>query len=132
MATARAAGGDYLFVPAAAYRIREGNQEGTPLPLDEPQVDNPPAGLYIDYYLAREAARRSRSKFSTRTDASCAAGRAPSRRKRPIQIGRLHDALDRGVPRARNVDRLAPLRLGFHLNRFKRAVAAAGKLPPCA
>ena len=55
MAAARAAGGDYLFVPAAAYRIREGNQEGTPLPLDEPQVDNPPAGLYIDYYLAREA-----------------------------------------------------------------------------
>jgi photosystem II stability/assembly factor-like uncharacterized protein len=55
MAAARAAGGDYLFVPAAAYRMREGNQEGTPLPLDEAQVDNPPAGLYIDYYLAREA-----------------------------------------------------------------------------
>jgi hypothetical protein len=54
-AAARAAGGDYLFAPAAACRIREGNQEGTPLPLDEPQVDNPPAGLYIDYYLAREA-----------------------------------------------------------------------------
>jgi len=55
MAAARAAGGDYLFAPTAAYRIRDGNQEGTPLPLDEPQVDNPPVGLYVDYYLAREA-----------------------------------------------------------------------------
>ncbi len=54
MAAARATGGDYLFMPAPAYRVREGNQEGTPLPLDEPQVDNPPSGLYIDYYLARE------------------------------------------------------------------------------
>ena len=58
MAAARAAGGDYLFAPAAAYRVREGNQEGTPLPLDEAQVDNAPAGLYIDYYLAREANAR--------------------------------------------------------------------------
>jgi hypothetical protein len=55
MTAARAAGGDYLFAPAAAYRIREGNQEGTPLPLDEPQVDNPAAGLYIDYFLPRDA-----------------------------------------------------------------------------
>jgi photosystem II stability/assembly factor-like uncharacterized protein len=55
MAGARAAGGDYLFAPTAAYRVREGNEEGTPLPLDEAQVDNPPSGLYIDYYLAREA-----------------------------------------------------------------------------
>lgn len=41
-----------LFAPAAAYRVRPTNQEGTPLPLDEPQVDNAPVGLYIDYYLA--------------------------------------------------------------------------------
>ncbi len=31
--------------------MRPGNQEGTPLPLDEPQADNAPVGLYIDYYL---------------------------------------------------------------------------------
>ncbi|HXO18056.1 MAG TPA: hypothetical protein VN909_07785, partial [Candidatus Dormibacteraeota bacterium] len=42
-----------LFAPATAYRVRPGNQEGTPLPLDEPQVDNAPVGLYIDYYLPR-------------------------------------------------------------------------------
>ncbi|HEX4012723.1 MAG TPA: hypothetical protein VHX17_02400 [Candidatus Cybelea sp.] len=45
----------YLFAPATAYRVRVGSQEGTPLPLDEPQVDNAPVGLYIDYYLAHEA-----------------------------------------------------------------------------
>ncbi|HEY2475763.1 MAG TPA: hypothetical protein VGI19_13320 [Candidatus Cybelea sp.] len=45
----------YLFAPATAYRVRPGNQEGTPLPLDEPQVDNAPVGLYIDYYLPHEA-----------------------------------------------------------------------------
>jgi hypothetical protein len=50
--TQAAASGDvYLFAPASAYRIQPGNQEGTPLPLDEPQVDTAPVGLYIDYYL---------------------------------------------------------------------------------
>ncbi|MBV9718855.1 MAG: hypothetical protein JOZ77_06025 [Candidatus Eremiobacteraeota bacterium] len=44
--------GVYLFAPARAYRVRDTNQEGTPLPLDEPQVDNAPVGLYVDYYLA--------------------------------------------------------------------------------
>ncbi len=51
MPEAAASGGAYLFAPATAYRVRPGNQEGTPLPLDEPQVDNAPEGLYIDYYL---------------------------------------------------------------------------------
>ncbi len=50
-----AAQGAYLFAPAVAYRVRPGNQEGTPLPLDEPQVDNAPVGLYVDYYLAETA-----------------------------------------------------------------------------
>ncbi|MGC1380050.1 MAG: hypothetical protein WA814_03365, partial [Candidatus Baltobacteraceae bacterium] len=42
----------YLFAPAPAYRLRPGNQEGTPLPLDEPQSPNAPTGLYVDYYLS--------------------------------------------------------------------------------
>ncbi len=41
----------YLFPPATAYRVRPTNQEGTFLPIDEPQVANKPVGLYIDYYL---------------------------------------------------------------------------------
>ncbi len=48
---AAAKGGAYLFAAATAYRVRPTNQEGTPLPLDEPQVDNAKVGLYIDYYL---------------------------------------------------------------------------------
>ncbi len=51
-AEAAASGTTYLFAPAPAYRLRPGNQEGTPLPLDEPQAQNPATGLYIDYYLA--------------------------------------------------------------------------------
>ncbi|HEX3458662.1 MAG TPA: hypothetical protein VHR97_11970, partial [Candidatus Baltobacteraceae bacterium] len=51
-AEAAASGTTYLFAPAPAYRLRPGNQEGTPLPLDEPQAQNPATGLYVDYYLA--------------------------------------------------------------------------------
>jgi len=46
-----ASGGVYLFAPADAYRVRPTSQEGTPLPLDEPQAQNAPEGVYIDYYL---------------------------------------------------------------------------------
>ncbi len=40
-----------LSAPPSVYRVRPTNQEGTPLPLDEPQVQNAAVGLYIDYYL---------------------------------------------------------------------------------
>ena len=43
--------GTFLFAPSNAYRVRPTNQEGTFLPIDEPQVANAPVGLYIDYYL---------------------------------------------------------------------------------
>ncbi|MBV8529933.1 MAG: hypothetical protein JO104_01330, partial [Candidatus Eremiobacteraeota bacterium] len=52
IAASRSGQSAYLFAPATAYRVRPGSQEGTPLPLDEPQVDDAPVGLYIDYYLA--------------------------------------------------------------------------------
>jgi photosystem II stability/assembly factor-like uncharacterized protein len=55
MAAAVAAHATYLFSPALAYRVRPGNQEGTPLPLDEPQADTPTPGVYIDYYLPAAA-----------------------------------------------------------------------------
>ena len=41
----------YLFRPELAYRIRPSSFEGTPLPLDVPQGENPPEGALIDYYL---------------------------------------------------------------------------------
>jgi len=41
----------YLFRPETAYRVRPASFEGTPLPLDVPQGENPPEGALIDYYL---------------------------------------------------------------------------------
>jgi photosystem II stability/assembly factor-like uncharacterized protein len=41
----------FLFEPATAYRVRPGTDEGTPVPLDEPQAANPPDGAVLDYYL---------------------------------------------------------------------------------
>jgi hypothetical protein len=41
----------YLFKPAAAHRTRPGSDQGTPLPLDEAWMPNPPNGAMIDYYV---------------------------------------------------------------------------------
>jgi photosystem II stability/assembly factor-like uncharacterized protein len=50
--SAEAAGADaYLFRPATAYRLRPSSFEGTPMPVDTPQAENPPDGALIDYYL---------------------------------------------------------------------------------
>jgi photosystem II stability/assembly factor-like uncharacterized protein len=46
-----AQGAAWLFDPATAYRVRPGTDEGTPVPLDEPQAANPPDGAVLDYYL---------------------------------------------------------------------------------
>ncbi|MBV8118136.1 MAG: hypothetical protein JOZ01_09165, partial [Candidatus Eremiobacteraeota bacterium] len=54
-ADALAAGGDYLFAPSPTYRLRPGNDEGTPLPRDEPSASNPPDGVAVDYFLASAA-----------------------------------------------------------------------------
>ena len=52
IAAATASGGTYFFEPARAYRLRPGNDEGTPLPRDEPYAANPPTGVILDYFLA--------------------------------------------------------------------------------
>jgi hypothetical protein len=41
----------FLFKPADAINVIQGGDNGTPLPKDEPQSVNPPAGAVIDYYL---------------------------------------------------------------------------------
>jgi photosystem II stability/assembly factor-like uncharacterized protein len=41
----------WLFRPATAYRVRDGSDQGTPVPHDEPLAQNPPTGAVIDYYL---------------------------------------------------------------------------------
>jgi hypothetical protein len=46
----------YLFVPGESWAIRPGSQNGTPLPHEEPQEQNPPAGVVAYYWLKSAAA----------------------------------------------------------------------------
>ncbi len=41
----------HLFAPQAAYRMRPGSSDGTPLPKGTAIADNPPTGAVIDYWL---------------------------------------------------------------------------------
>jgi len=41
----------YLFKPGETYAIRNGGMNGTPLPHDEPQLQNPPSGVVAYYWL---------------------------------------------------------------------------------
>jgi photosystem II stability/assembly factor-like uncharacterized protein len=41
----------YLFAPGESLAIRQGGQNGTPLPHEEPQELNPPAGVVAYYWL---------------------------------------------------------------------------------
>ena len=45
----------HLFSPPTAYRMIARGEEGTPLPLDEPQAENPAQGATIAYTLAQDA-----------------------------------------------------------------------------
>jgi hypothetical protein len=47
----------HLFQPGETYAIRAGGMNGTPLPYDEPQLQNPPAGVVAYYWLKSAAAR---------------------------------------------------------------------------
>jgi len=49
------AGDAYLFKPADTINFIEGSDNGTPLQKDEPQAENPPNGVMIDYYLKKPA-----------------------------------------------------------------------------
>jgi len=42
----------YLFQPGETIAIHGGGQNGTPLPHEEPQEQNPPAGVVIYYWLS--------------------------------------------------------------------------------
>jgi hypothetical protein len=46
----------WLFEPQTTYRVRPGSDEGTPIPFDEPQADNPPTGAVLDYYVKEKQA----------------------------------------------------------------------------
>jgi photosystem II stability/assembly factor-like uncharacterized protein len=46
----------YLFKPGETLAIRAGGMNGTPLPHEEPQEDNPPSGVVAYYWLKSAAA----------------------------------------------------------------------------
>jgi len=47
----------YLFKPGETLSIRQGGQNGTPMPHEEPQLQNPPSGV-VAYYWLKSAARQ--------------------------------------------------------------------------
>jgi photosystem II stability/assembly factor-like uncharacterized protein len=47
----------HLFKPGETYAIRAGSMNGTPLPHEEPQLENPPSGV-LAYYWLRTAAKQ--------------------------------------------------------------------------
>ena len=46
----------YLFQPGETFAIRTGSMNGTPMPHEEPQEENPPAGVVAYYWLKAAAA----------------------------------------------------------------------------
>jgi photosystem II stability/assembly factor-like uncharacterized protein len=71
----------YLFKPGESYAIRQGSQNGTPLPHEEPQMENPPAGVVAYYWLKTPAARPVKLELLDGTGAvrACAASDTPVR-----------------------------------------------------
>lgn len=47
----------YLFKPGETFALRQGSQNGTPLPHEEPQNLNPPAGVVAYYWLKNASAQ---------------------------------------------------------------------------
>ncbi len=53
MSNVSTASGAYLFAPAPAYSVRRIDyEEGTPFPPDEPQAEDAPIGVLIDYIVS--------------------------------------------------------------------------------
>ena len=47
----------YLFQPGETYALRVGSMNGMPMPHEEPQMENPPAGVVTYYWLKAPAAQ---------------------------------------------------------------------------
>ncbi|MGA3019545.1 MAG: hypothetical protein ABSF62_20655 [Bryobacteraceae bacterium] len=71
----------YLFKPGETYAIRQGGMNGTPLPHEEPQMQNPPSGVVAYYWLKADAAKPLKLELVDGAGAvrSCAASDTPVR-----------------------------------------------------
>lgn len=69
----------YLFKPGIAFAIKQGGQNGTPLPHEEPQELNPPAGVLAYYWLKAPASGPLKLELidSSGTVKVCAASDTP-------------------------------------------------------
>ena len=69
----------YLFKPGDTWAIHQGGQDGTPLPHEEPQELNPPAGVLAYYWLKSAPSTPVKLELvdSTGKVAVCAASDAP-------------------------------------------------------
>jgi hypothetical protein len=71
----------YLFKPGETYAIRAGGMNGTPLPHEDPQLQNPPSGVLAYYWLKTDAAKPLKLELVDGAGAvrSCAASDTPVR-----------------------------------------------------
>jgi photosystem II stability/assembly factor-like uncharacterized protein len=71
----------YLFKPGETYAIRAGGMNGTPLPHEEPQEQNPPSGVVAYYWLKSPAAQPLKLELVDGSGAvrACAASDTPVR-----------------------------------------------------
>jgi photosystem II stability/assembly factor-like uncharacterized protein len=71
----------HLFTPGESYAIRAGSMNGTPMPHDEPQLQNPPAGVVAYYWLKSAAAGPLKLELvdGGGTVRACAASDTPAR-----------------------------------------------------
>ena len=71
----------YLFKPGETFAIRNGGKNGTPLPHEEPQELNPPAGVVAYYWLKSAATQPLKLELLDGSGAvrACAASDTPVR-----------------------------------------------------
>jgi photosystem II stability/assembly factor-like uncharacterized protein len=71
----------YLFKPGETFAIRAGGMNGTPMPHEEPQEENPPSGVVAYYWLKSAAASPLKLELLDGTGAvhACAASDTPVR-----------------------------------------------------
>jgi hypothetical protein len=71
----------YLFKPGETFAIRAGSINGTPMPHEEPQMENPPAGVLAYYWLKSAAAQPLKLELVDAAGAvrACAASDTPVR-----------------------------------------------------
>jgi photosystem II stability/assembly factor-like uncharacterized protein len=71
----------YLFRPGKTFAIRAGGMNGTPLPHEEPQLENPPSGVLAYYWLRTPAGQPLKLELLDSSGAvrACAASDTPVR-----------------------------------------------------